>query len=71
MIPVLTVLFALFSAPPPRIAICPFDGTGAGATGRVRIERGQKECQFKHVHFRLPPEGLLVEEPHMFWVPCK
>ena len=71
MVPVLVVLFSLFATPPPHVARCPFDGTGAWPTGKVRILNGAKECNFKHIHFRLPSDGLLIEEPHIFWVPCR
>lgn len=68
MIPILLILFS-FGTPRP-LAVCPFDGTGAGRTHNVRIAHAGVECQFHHVRFRLTSFGL-VEEQHIFWAPCK
>ena len=53
-------------------AICPFDGASAWYTRQQWVTpEGVTECQYKHIRFRINNQGLVVEEPHIFWIECK
>jgi hypothetical protein len=55
-----------------RNAICPFDGNSAWYTHQQYTDdKGIVFCQYKHIHFRITSQGLVVEEPHIFWIVCQ